>query len=55
MCTLTAATGRPGKTEMCAKWQMGQVAAEPGASTWHKAAPVATSMAATISAVIAAE
>ena len=35
---------------MWAKWQIGQVAAEPGASICHKDAPEATSITATIAA-----
>ena len=53
-CTLTDSAGSPGKTEMCAKWQMGQVAAEPGASICHREAPVAISITATTAAVTVA-
>lgn len=51
--TLTDSAGSALKTETWARWQMGQVAAEPGASMCHKDAPVAMSITATIAAVTA--
>jgi hypothetical protein len=37
-CTLVAV---PGKIGMCATWQMGQVASEPGVSVCQNDAPIA--------------
>jgi hypothetical protein len=44
----------PGKTGMCATWQIEQVASEPGASVCQKAAPIATEKMAASAAMNAA-
>jgi hypothetical protein len=41
----------PGNTGMCAKWQMGHVSSEPGASRCHSEAIVATNNMAATAAV----